>query len=173
MNNHQITTQVECDTLYGKKRLVPLEKLYFRPSVYGIITHAGKVLLLKMRHTGLYCVPGGGAELAETLEDALRREVREEAGIDVEVQHFLYFREIFLYYDPLDEAFHGYMFFYTCKPLSLDLAADDMVDDGEAEKPRWIDINTLKAGDLITTVLRSCSSCAHVTSRVKAIWALH
>jgi 8-oxo-dGTP pyrophosphatase MutT (NUDIX family) len=147
MNNQQTMTQVECDTLYGKKRLVPLEKLYFRPSVYGIITQAGKVLLLKMSHTGLYCVPGGGVELAETLEDALKREVREEAGIDVEVERFLFFRETFFYYDPLDEAFHSFLFFYTCKPLTLDLAADDMVHDEEAVMPRWVDIRTLTAED--------------------------
>ncbi len=146
MNNQQTTTQVECDTLYGKKKLVPLEKLYFRPSVYGIITQAGKVLLLKM-NTGLYCVPGGGVELAETLEDALKREVKEEAGIDVEIERFLYFRETFFYYDPLDEAFHSFLFFYTCKPLTLDLATDDMVDDEEAVMPRWVDIHTLTAED--------------------------
>jgi hypothetical protein len=54
------------------------------------------------------------------------------------------------------------MFFYACKPLSLNLAADDSVYDGEAEKPRWIDINTLKAGDFnndgaaIMQFLRTC-----------------
>jgi 8-oxo-dGTP pyrophosphatase MutT (NUDIX family) len=162
MNNQQTTTQVECDTLYGFKKLVPLEKMYFRPSVYGIVTQTGKVLLLKMSHTGLYCVPGGGVELAETLEDALKREVKEEAGISIEVGRFVHFRESFFYYDPLDEAFHGFMFFYSCRPLTLDLVADDMVDDGEAVMPRWVDIGTLKAEDFnndgvaIMQFLRTC-----------------
>lgn len=47
-----------------------------------------KVLLGKNRkggvYEGSYVVPGGGVEAGETYEQALRREMREETGIDVQ-----------------------------------------------------------------------------------------
>lgn len=43
------------------------------------------VLLIKRRDNGRWEPPGGVLELGETIEDGLRREVREETGSDVEV----------------------------------------------------------------------------------------
>jgi len=53
---------IECRTLYGDKKLVPVEELRFRPSAYALIVRAGKVLLTRMRSTGAYCLPGGGSQ---------------------------------------------------------------------------------------------------------------
>ena len=36
-----------------------------------------------------YTVPGGHMELGELAEDAIRREVKEETGLDVEVERLL------------------------------------------------------------------------------------
>lgn len=43
------------------------------------------VLLIKRRDNGRWEPPGGVLELNETIEDGLRREVREETGADIEV----------------------------------------------------------------------------------------
>src|SRR4051794_12654396 len=43
------------------------------------------VLLIKRRDNGHWEPPGGVLELDETIEDGLRREVREETGAQVEV----------------------------------------------------------------------------------------
>jgi hypothetical protein len=51
---------VECITLDGRTKMVQKESLVLRPAVYGIVVHDGKVLLMKMRHTGKYHPPGGG-----------------------------------------------------------------------------------------------------------------
>ena len=42
------------------------------------------VLLIKRRDNGKWEPPGGVLELDETIEEGLRREVREETGLDVE-----------------------------------------------------------------------------------------
>jgi len=140
--------QIECTTIMGDKKSVSSEKLVFRPAAYAVVVHQGKILLLQTKSSGKYWFPGGGIELEETLEVGMKREVKEEAGIEIEVEKFLVFKEIFFYYKPLDEAYHSFGFFYLCKPKTLNLVKDEDVDDGECEKPRWIDIKTISKDDL-------------------------
>jgi 8-oxo-dGTP diphosphatase len=54
-------------------------------SVAGIITDDhGRALLIQRRDNHRWEPPGGVLELGETVHDGLRREVREETGLDVE-----------------------------------------------------------------------------------------
>jgi 8-oxo-dGTP diphosphatase len=54
-------------------------------SVAGIITdNHGRALLIQRRDNHHWEPPGGVLELAESIHDGLRREVREETGLDVE-----------------------------------------------------------------------------------------
>ena len=45
----------------------------------------GEVLLIERADNGLWALPGGAQEIGESVTDAVRREVREETGIEVEV----------------------------------------------------------------------------------------
>jgi ADP-ribose pyrophosphatase YjhB (NUDIX family) len=54
-------------------------------SVAGVITDDhGRALLIQRRDNHRWEPPGGVLELAEGIHDGLRREVREETGLDVE-----------------------------------------------------------------------------------------
>ena len=54
-------------------------------SVSGVITDDhGRALLIQRRDNHHWEPPGGVLELAEPVEDGLRREVREETGLDIE-----------------------------------------------------------------------------------------
>ncbi len=58
----------------------------FRVSVYAVIFERGKVLLAHRRDIDWWNLPGGGMEAGETVEEAMRREVREETGLEVAVE---------------------------------------------------------------------------------------
>ena len=63
--------------LVGSRRI-------FVPGVRAIIVNsAGEVLLQHRTDTALWGVPGGAVELGESALDALKREVAEEAGVQV------------------------------------------------------------------------------------------
>jgi 8-oxo-dGTP diphosphatase len=57
----------------------------FRIGVFAIIMHDGRVLLARRRDIGWWNLPGGGMERGETVDEALRREVREEIGLEVAI----------------------------------------------------------------------------------------
>jgi mutator protein MutT len=142
---------IECTTLHGDKKMISKDKLVFRPAGYAIVINDGKVLLCNTKSTGKYWFPGGSVDLGEKLEDAIRREVREETGIEIEVEKFLLFKEMFFYYEPSDEAYQNFSFFYLCKPRTIELLADDKVDqEDESEKPRWIDLKSIKKEEIQT-----------------------
>ncbi len=59
---------------------------YFRIGVFALIfDEEGRVLLALRGDIDWWNLPGGGMEIGETLEEALRREVREETGLEVQV----------------------------------------------------------------------------------------
>jgi nucleoside triphosphatase len=76
---------------------------YPEPTVGALIfNQEDKVLLLKSdKWRNKYVIPGGHIELGETMEDALRREVKEETGLDIYDIEFVSLQESIF-----DEAFH-------------------------------------------------------------------
>jgi hypothetical protein len=37
---------------------------------------------------------------------------------------------------------------YLCRPLTFDLEADDQIEDGEVDAPRWVLIDQLRSEDV-------------------------
>lgn len=139
--------QVDCLRLDGNLIRIDAGKLSFRPAAYAVLVREGKILLAHMRTTGKYHLPGGGVELGERVEETLHREVLEETGIRIAVNRMVDFEELFFYYDPSGNAYHGLHFYYLCTALTSDLVSDDQVMDGSADRPCWVAVNDLKASD--------------------------
>ena len=73
-----------------RKHVTPI-----RAAPKAIIIERGKVLALKMRDDegSWYLLPGGGADFGETLHDALRREVMEEVGVEIDIGPLFFVRD--------------------------------------------------------------------------------
>ena len=130
---------IKCRSFFGNWVEIPLEKLSFRPSVYAVIVQGGWLLMMTNHNNGKLTFPGGGVELGETLEQALRREMREETGLEIEIGPLFHAREDFFYYDPGNAAFHSFLFYFRCQARSLEIPAGP-VDDDESEAPRWLEL---------------------------------
>ncbi|MFD4524058.1 NUDIX domain-containing protein [Streptomyces sp. NPDC058470] len=66
------------------------------PSVTAVVRDdAGRLLLIHKTDNDLWALPGGGHDIGERIADTVVREVREETGIDVEVDDI-----VGLYTDP-------------------------------------------------------------------------
>ncbi|MFE7804481.1 NUDIX domain-containing protein [Streptomyces sp. NPDC057430] len=66
-----------------------------RNAAKAVILHDGRVLLQRAHWEGQDCffLPGGGQEPGEPLDATVRREVHEEAGLDVAPERLLWLRE--------------------------------------------------------------------------------
>src|SRR5215471_18900870 len=62
----------------------------FRIGLFALIfDDEGRVLLGHRRDIDWWNLPGGGMEAGETVDEALRREVREETGLEAEVEQLV------------------------------------------------------------------------------------
>jgi mutator protein MutT len=134
---------VNCYTLFGRKKLVPESSLEFRPTVYGLFIKDGKILVMNTKSTNKFAFPGGGVDENETLEQGLKREIKEELGINAHIGKFVHFSNTYFYYDPTNEAWDVYMYFFLCSAETYTLLDNENILDDESESPQWIPIGDL------------------------------
>lgn len=99
-----------------------------------IFNQRGELLLLRShKWPGAYVVPGGHVELGERLEEAARREVREETGLEIRDLEFINFQEFI--YDPAFWKRKHFIFFdFAAKAEDTRVTLND-----EAESYIWVD----------------------------------
>ncbi|MET9416102.1 NUDIX domain-containing protein [Streptomyces klenkii] len=51
-----------------------------------VVDDAGRVLIIHKTDNDLWALPGGGHDIGESIADTAIREVREETGIDIEIE---------------------------------------------------------------------------------------
>ncbi len=134
---------IECENVHGERVTVPRSTLTFRPTAYAIIVRDGSVLAVRDPKMPRFAFPGGGVDCGERLAEGLRREVREEVGLDVVVGDLLHLRENFFYCDPIHAAWHAIVFYYRCVPNPTN--TQPIV--GDIVEMRWTPIHELREAD--------------------------
>src|SRR5262245_12155482 len=74
------------------------ESNWFNYRIAGVAINGDHVLLHRAEDEQFWTFPGGRAEFGETADETLRREMREELGVEVEVIRPLWFVENFFTY---------------------------------------------------------------------------
>ena len=108
--------------------------------VGAVVVKDGKALIVKRGHEprkGEWSLPGGRVELGETLVDAVRREIREETGLEIEVGPVV---ELFDRIHRLDGRvrYHFVIVDYLCRCVGGELCAGD-----DAEDAAWVGADEL------------------------------
>ena len=96
-----------------------------------------EILLEKRTDNGLYCFPGGSIDLGEKLEEAARRETREEVGLELnELTLFLITsgEQGRLEY-PNGDVTYYVTFYYSSTPKEGSIPA---IGDGESSELVWL-----------------------------------
>ena len=89
------------------------------PGVGAVILDGDRVVLVRRGREplkGFWSIPGGGLELGESLLDAVRREVREEVGLEIEVLGMVEIFERILRDGDQRVQYHYVLIDYFCKP---------------------------------------------------------
>jgi len=110
-------------------------------AVGAIVLDRGELLLVQRDHApalGQWSLPGGRVDWGETLREAVAREVREETGIDIEVEGLAGIAERILPDDDGKIEFHYVILDFWAKPRSHDIEAAD-----DASDARWVPVGEL------------------------------
>ena len=106
-----------------------------------IFNNKGEVLLVKRtsktrNQAGQWSKPGGGIEFGEKVEDAIKREIKEEVGVDIELTRFLGF------VDDIMESDHQHWitFNYVAKIISGEVKN---MEPEKHEEMKWFSLDNL------------------------------
>jgi mutator protein MutT len=120
-------------------------------AVGAIVIDKGAILLVKRDREparGEWSLPGGRVEVGETLREALVREVREETGIDIDVDGLIGVAERVVRDDEGDIAFHYVILDYVCQARTNTLKPGD-----DAADARWVPVDELSDVSLTSGLL--------------------
>jgi len=104
--------------------------------VGALILRGDEILLVKRGKEplkGLWSLPGGAVETGESLVEALRREVHEETGLEIEAGPVVEIFERILSDEDGRTRHHYVLIDYLCRATGGDLKAGD-----DASQVRWI-----------------------------------
>jgi mutator protein MutT len=110
--------------------------------VGAVVVSDSNVLLVKRGHEpakGLWSIPGGLIELGETAEAAVRREVKEETGVDVEIERLLDVVDNIVYDDQGKIRFHYVLVEFVARPVTT--VARPSSDASDVKWVRFLDLS--------------------------------
>jgi ADP-ribose pyrophosphatase YjhB (NUDIX family) len=117
-----------------------------------VVWHGDRVLLVQRARPprqGQWSLPGGGQQLGETLTDAARREVREEAGLEVELG------EVIATLDLIERDAGGRVrYHYVLIDFVAEAASAELRPGDDAAAARWFTLEEAERLGLWSETLR-------------------
>ena len=110
--------------------------------VGAVVVKDGKALIVKRAHEprkGEWSLPGGRVELGEALIDAVRREIKEETGLDIAVGPIVEVLDRVHHHDGR-VRYHFVIVDYLCTCIGGELCAGDDADDAA-----WVTSDEIEA----------------------------
>lgn len=138
--------------------------------VGGIVVDHGRVLLVKRGRApllGEWSIPGGALEVGETLEEALRREIREETGLEITPLEVLAVLDRIVRDEDGRTRYHYVLVDYLCRvensPRPEAHAATDVTEC------RWVEPEDLAPYQLRPDTLRLVEKALEIAARHSAV----
>jgi 8-oxo-dGTP diphosphatase len=106
------------------------------PSVGAVIVEDGRILLVKRSrgpYPGSWAVPAGRQRRGETMDEAVRREVLEETGLQVEVGDPVWVGDI------IGDGYH-----YTVVDFAVFVVGGDLAAGDDAAEVRWVPLDEVR-----------------------------
>lgn len=148
----------------GRTKPITVNRRYPAAPLVGVgvvvLNAQGEVLLVKRGkppRAGEWSLPGGLIDLGERLEDAARREVQEECGIEIAIGGFVATFEPIIYDDAGEIEYHYVLIDYWATYVSGEVVAQD-----DATAVAWVTVPTLDQFNLRKDTLRVIND-AHAT----------
>ena len=130
----------------------------FKFRVSGLIIKENKLLLVDMDDSGFLCLPGGYVELGETTEEAIKRELLEEVGINFSTTKYLGMVENY-FINKFSKKIHEISIYYLMSPKDkIDTTDFTIIENDKGKKMKldfkWIDINNIDNYDVRPSFLK-------------------
>ncbi|MBR2408083.1 MAG: NUDIX domain-containing protein [Lachnospiraceae bacterium] len=121
------------------------EQNWFRYRAAAIIVEEGCVLFAGNERENYYYSIGGGVHMNETAEDAVKREVFEETGVQYDVDRLAVIHENFFDGDGSLDGYscHEVAFYFLMKPRGTQELNSNSYTGGYKENMYWIPIEEL------------------------------
>jgi 8-oxo-dGTP diphosphatase len=120
--------------------------------VGAVVLDGHRVVLVKRANEplkGEWSLPGGAVDVGETLAEAIRREVREETGLDVEVGPIVDVLDRIRYDSDGRIEFHYVLIDFLCRPTGGELLCAS-----DAEEAAWVDASDFKRYNVAEATVR-------------------
>jgi ADP-ribose pyrophosphatase YjhB (NUDIX family) len=116
--------------------------------VGGVVIHEEKVLLVKLTYgpvKGMWLIPGGLVDCGETLQEAVKREIFEETGVQVQPAGIIGVRDMVRTKDHLTDLYCILICNVVTSPETL------AKDEHEISEVRWMPLDELSTNPDVTS----------------------